>query len=249
MKKLGLILCLVLGTALSACGSASAAPSAGAGDAPTQVSPGGRPADAADDAPATTEIQLLVGTLQLEETGLAVTRDQAAALLPLWQRIRALTGGAIRGAGGPGGPDQTPAASTPAGAADDAETQRQIDELLDRIQSAMTSAQLRAIAQMQITQGSAASAAQELLGAMGGFPGGGQDLQPGAPQGGGGPQGSAQGGGRQRPDSGDGTQSAPGGNFPGGRSGGWERMLLEGLIRTLQTRAGVTATPQQTGTG
>jgi hypothetical protein len=249
MKKWSLMACLGFGILLSACGTAPAS-SAPETTAAAAVSSGGRPegaaaTDTAEAAPATMEIQLLVGTLKLEGTELAVTQEQTAVLLPLWQQIRTLTMGTMRG---PGGPDQTPAASTPTAAADDAETRRQIDELLDRIQSAMTSAQLREIAQMQITQGSAASTAQELLGAMGGFPGGGQNPQPGTSQGGGGPQGSAPGGGRQRPDSGNGTQFAPGGNFPGGRSGGWERMLLEALIRTLQTRAGGTPTSQQAGT-
>lgn len=239
MKKFVWTACLGFGLLLAACGTASTT-TAPETTAPAQMSSGGQPADAAateaaGEAPATMEIKLLVGTLKLEGTDLAVTQDQAAALLPLWQQIRTLTWGAMRGPGGPGGPDQTPAASTPA--ADDAETQQQIDALLGQIQAAMTGEQLQAIEEMQITQASAASAIQELLGTQGGPPGAG----PNQPEGFGNDQ--------QPPASGNGTQAASGGGFPGGRNGGTDQMLLAALIRTLQTRAGVTAEPNGNGGG
>ena len=68
--------------------------------------------------------QLALGTLMLEETGAAVSPDQAETLLPLWQ---VLQGGTTRG---------------------DAETQA----LFAQIEKTMTAGQLAAIAGMQLTQ-------------------------------------------------------------------------------------------------
>ena len=77
--------------------------------------------------------QLALGTLQLEDSGNAVSRDQASDLLPLWQALRS---GALQG---------------------DAETQavlKQVDEM-------MTPEQLADIAAMQLTQADVQSWMQE----------------------------------------------------------------------------------------
>jgi hypothetical protein len=68
--------------------------------------------------------QLMLGTLMLEETEHAVTPEQAATLLPLWQ---ALQGGGVT-------------------------IQAEIDAVLKQIEGTMTQEQLQAIAAMQLTQ-------------------------------------------------------------------------------------------------
>jgi hypothetical protein len=68
--------------------------------------------------------QLMLGTLLLEGTEQAVTPEQAATLLPLWQ---ALQGGGVA-------------------------IQAEIDAVLKQIEGAMTQEQLEAIAAMQLTQ-------------------------------------------------------------------------------------------------
>ena len=67
--------------------------------------------------------QLMLGTIHLEETGNAVTPEQAQALLPLWQ---ALQGGVT--------------------------AQQEVAAVLKQIEGTMTSEQLEAIAAMQLTQ-------------------------------------------------------------------------------------------------
>jgi hypothetical protein len=73
------------------------------------------------------ETQLILGTLRLEDTDLAVDAQQAAGLLPLWQEWHDLPRG-------------------------DAAVPADREALLGRIQSAMTKEQLRAIAAMELTQ-------------------------------------------------------------------------------------------------
>jgi hypothetical protein len=71
--------------------------------------------------------QLVLGTLKLEETDLAVTPAQAAELLPLWQASRNL-------------------ARSGTGATEE------VNAVLDQIQAAMTPEQLAAIAEFKLTR-------------------------------------------------------------------------------------------------
>jgi hypothetical protein len=71
--------------------------------------------------------QLLLGILRLEDGADALTKDQAAKLLPLWQGIRA---------------------TMKSGAASEAET----TALLAQIEGALTADQLSAIGEMKLTQ-------------------------------------------------------------------------------------------------
>ena len=81
--------------------------------------------------------QLMLGTLKLEETGNAVTPEQTEELLPLWQASRSLT-------------------RTGTGA------EEEVDAVLAQIQEAMTSAQIEAIAAMQLTRADNQTLAQEM---------------------------------------------------------------------------------------
>jgi hypothetical protein len=87
--------------------------------------------------------QLALGTLQLEETEQAVTPEQAATLLPLWQ---ALQGGVT--------------------------VQAEVDAVLKQIEGTMAAEQLEAIVAMQLTQEDLQAWMQEQgPGAGGGFRG------------------------------------------------------------------------------
>jgi len=73
------------------------------------------------------ETQLVLGTLQLEGTDLAVTSQQAAELLPMWQVYQSLT--------------------SSGGAA-----QAEIDGLIEQIRETMTQKQMQAITAMNLSQ-------------------------------------------------------------------------------------------------
>ncbi len=100
--------------------------------------------------------QLALGTLNLAGTATAVTPDQAGALLPLWQALRATsqTGGSA---------------------------QAEVNALLTQIEAGLTPDQLAAIKAQQLTQTDMqewAKANGITLGTGGGQPGAGQSLSP-----------------------------------------------------------------------
>ncbi len=83
--------------------------------------------DAAETGTSLSQVNmLLVGTLTLEDTPQAVTADEAANLLPLWQAYRSLSN------------SQTAA-------------EAEVDALLNQIQSTMTGDQVQAIQSMNLT--------------------------------------------------------------------------------------------------
>ena len=110
MKKLMLTLMIVLAIALAGCGSQSGN---------TASSPTVEALPAAS--------QLILGTFKLEGTGEAVTAEQAAELLPLWQVYASLN-----------------SSSTAAPA--------ELQALVEQIQESMTSSQMQAISDMGLTQ-------------------------------------------------------------------------------------------------
>jgi hypothetical protein len=174
--------------------------------------------------------QLALGTVQLDETDLAVDEAQAAELLPLWQALQSL------------------------GNSDTAAT-AESDAVVNQIQDTMTAEQIQAIAAMALTtdsltalqesgelgslgnrgddNGNAATGGGGFLGG-GGFPGGG------VPGGGGPPGGGFPGGG------------IPGGGAPAGlseddiatrqaafASGDFQEQALTGMvIRLLAQKTG-----------
>lgn len=81
--------------------------------------------------------QLVLGTLKLEETDMAVTPEQATALAPLWKASRSLTRSGI-------------------GATEE------VDAVLDQIQDAMTVEQREAIAELKLTRADNQAVAQAL---------------------------------------------------------------------------------------
>jgi len=74
-----------------------------------------------------TATQLVLGSLKLEETDYAITAEQATELLPMWQVYAELL-------------------------SSDTAAQEEIDALTEQIQESMTSEQMQAITDMQLTQ-------------------------------------------------------------------------------------------------
>ena len=111
MKKITILMVLML--TLTACGAASngtqqAAPNPQGGSLPIQE-------------------QILIGTFKLEGTPQAVTAQQAAQLIPLWQVYKDLS-------------------------SSDTAAQEEIDGLIQQIQDTMTPEQMQAITAMNITR-------------------------------------------------------------------------------------------------
>lgn len=170
MKKITFTIFIFLVLTLSACGSSNAAdPASG---------PQGDPAAGA--LPEAT--QLIIGTLKLEDTNQAVTAEQAADLLPLWQTMLVLS-------------------------ESDTAAQQETEALITQIQETMTAEQRQAITDMNLTREDMMSIMQEQGLALGGGPAGGQNTNPqgggfgpggfpdGAPPQGGFPGGGPGGGG------------------------------------------------------
>jgi hypothetical protein len=136
-------LALILAVTMSGCGvQAAATPAAVAGEeavvsAPADVGGGKADGDTAIDTsyPDALDVsdQLALGTLLLEGTGQAITPEQAAALLPLWQVIQ---GGTLQG-------------------------ETEINAVLSQIEGEMTAEQLAAIAGEQLTAEDQQAWAQE----------------------------------------------------------------------------------------
>ena len=180
--------------------------------------------------------QLALGTLELEGTEDAVTPEQAAALLPLWQ---ALQGGVT--------------------------AQAEVNAVLAQIERTMTPEQLAAIAAMQLTQDDLAAWAQEngvSMPAPGrspggqGAPGGDWEAIRATIEAGGGPPGGFAGtppagfpGGQEMSDEQRAAIRATieaGGGLPGGgRPGGMGRLngLIGPLVELLSQRAGESPQP------
>jgi len=184
-KKIGLLLVMITLLALAACSPAPAAQAAGGTSAPaTQGTPQPRRGQVS------TETKLLIGTLQLEGTDQAVTKEQAAQLLPLWKALKTLT-------------------------ASQTSSQDEINALYTQIQETMTADQNKAIDGMQITFQSIGAVEQKLgitpaAGSFGGF-GTPSPAQQATRQ-----ARIAQGGGNFRGGDGAGGPGGAGGGFNGG---------------------------------
>jgi len=129
--------------ALAGCGGEATTAPADAGDDETYVS---EVLDASYEGALSVSNQLALGTMQLEDSEDAVTPEQAAALLPLWQALR---GGVT--------------------------VEAEVNAVLKQIEGTMTQGQLEAIAGMQLTQEDLRAWMEE-HGMGGGFPGMGGDM-------------------------------------------------------------------------
>ena len=118
MKKLIPVLLTLFILTLTACGSPSSANSAN----PGSIAQNGTAAGAL---PATT--QIAIGTLKLDGTDNAITADQAAKLLPLWETMQVLE-------------------------SSDTAAKQEIEALNTQIQQTMTDTQMQAITAMNLTR-------------------------------------------------------------------------------------------------
>jgi len=142
--------------------------------------------------------QLIIGTLKLEGTENSVTSEQAAELVTLWQVYQSLN-------------------------ESDVASQEESDALIEQIQETMTSEQMQAITDMELTQEDVFAIMQE------------QGITPGrAPQGNS-ATGNGNTGGFTPPDGG-----VPGGGFPasGGPGGNGGQGLSPDQIATAQAERG-----------
>lgn len=203
-KTILLSAAVLLMASLAACGSTGGATSEG----------GGGLTDSYEGALSVPE-QLILGTLKLEETEYAVSSDQAAELLFLWQAYLSMI-------------------------QSDTAAEAEIDALIDQIQETMTADQIAAIAAMELTQDHVATLVQEMgiIGPGGATPEGATGNSSGEsfiiegrglPEGGAPPGGQFQGGGPS------------GGQMPGGAvvmGEGAGQNLSQDQIATLQAERG-----------
>jgi len=131
-KQFGILLVVVF-LLLSACGSNSSeltdnglSPDAGQSEDGSNADRGELTEDYADDA-LSVRMQLVVGSLLLEETELALDAEMAEKLLPYWKMYKVL-------------------------AESDTKAPEEMDAVIDQIQETMTVDQLSYIADLQITQ-------------------------------------------------------------------------------------------------
>jgi hypothetical protein len=168
MKKLILFFSLMVLLFLVACRGGGNATEAGATEGQTEA--GGLTTDYRDAL--SVQGQLALGTVQLEETDLAVTEAQAAELLPLWQALQSLINS-------------------------DTTAPMELEAVVKQISNAMTGEQIAAIAALELTTDSLTELQESGALAFGGrnasqdgsdeefaFPGGG--FAGGPPGGGGG---------------------------------------------------------------
>jgi hypothetical protein len=157
------------------------------------------------------QTQLIVGTLQLEESETAVTREQAAVLIPLWKAVRSLS-------------------------SSDTAAQAELEALMDQVQETMTAEQLQAIAAMQLTQEDLFGVMQELGIGPVGAEGGDQVFQFDGGQASG--EGQASGGG---PPEGFVFEGGPPEGFQGGGPGGGQLFTQDldpDQVATLEAQRG-----------
>jgi hypothetical protein len=189
-----------------------------------------------DDNAVSMELQLLLGTLKLEGTDLAVTSEQARTLLPLWNNFKAISQNR--------GPGREQGQATPQAEPGNSETQAPRAALVKQIQAVMTADQLKAIAEIKITRETAMTIMQEQDVTLGGpqpgngnNPGNGNPLPQGTPRAGG-PDNMNGNGGPGVPPSG--GQQPGNGQMPAAPAGGGmiPPELIDALIQALEKTSG-----------
>jgi len=214
MKKLTLLLSTILILALTACGGAQNA----------TESNSSQPNGLSGELPIASK--LVIGSFKLEETDLAITAEQAADLLPLWQVYEDLS-------------------------SSDAAAQEEVNALIEQIQETMTPEQMTSINDMNLTPQDVFTLMQEQGVQFAGRPQSsdqtnvGQNSGDEIPQGGGpviiqGPGGGPGGGGQGlNPQQIATAQARRTENGGGGFAlNGTPAPLIEALVKLLQEKAG-----------
>ena len=125
-KQMWILVLIILSTALAGC----------QGESTPEVEAGTLNTNYAEDA-LPIDTQLIVGTINLEETELAVDAEMAEELLPLWKMYKSLV-------------------------ESDITVQEEITALINQIQDTMTSEQIEAIVSMELTKEDMATLNQEM---------------------------------------------------------------------------------------
>ena len=202
--------------------SATSQPAAATAE-PSQTASGSTSLDTSYANAVSVEMQLLLGTIKLGDTDQALSQEQAASLLPLWDSLRAASPSARPGQPGQGQNNQQL----------DSATQAKIDDLVKQIQAVMTPAQIKTIAAMHITQESVFNLMKTEGINMGGPQnGGGAQPGQGTP-----PAGGNGGNGGQPPAGGNGGQPSRGQRPSGG--GMVPPQLFTALIKNLEKISGI----------
>ncbi len=125
MKKLTFTLLIILALTLSACGATETATAEATSALSTDY-----------ENALSIQMQLSIGTFELEETEFAVDAEQAKELIPLWQVLKNLLGS-------------------------DAAAQEEITALLTQIEETMTAEQIASVSSMQLTRENMGAIMQE----------------------------------------------------------------------------------------
>jgi len=200
------------------------------------------------------ELQLLYGILNLEGTDLAITTDQAASMLTLWQSLQTTGMGGMQPPSGdssaaPAAPSGDTTSSTQAAPATTSLSDDEINAVVDQIQALLTNDQIAAIKAMQVTQAMIETYLSDNSLGMGGGQAGGQPPSGGMPSGGQAPQGTPPADmGGQAPGGG----QALSGNQSGAPSNGQQPdmttdVLLRTVVQLLQEKTGVTQSDANSG--
>lgn len=254
MKRV--VFSLLLAVTLIASGVAVMGVSASSESAVANVQSTGTPP--ADMGTLTTETKLIAGIYSLYGTSNAITADQAASLKTLFESYLSLTQSTMPTPSGTAQAQATPDANATPEPRQmptiSAETQTQLDALQTQIQAVLTSTQLQAIEDLNLTQQSAMEVMMK-YGGMGGGPGG-QGQAQGTPQAGQQPpsgkgqsqppaaQGTPQAG-QQPPSGGQGQGQNPGnGGGPGGGMGGGSQMIEAFITFLTNVSTGTPVTTQ-----
>jgi hypothetical protein len=209
MKKsvLTILVLVVLAFNLSACGgsteTANVAPEVVEAKANPPEEQAPAPEQPAEEAPqsadgftfdttyenaVTEEMQLVLGSINLQSTDLAITADQAKALIPLLTEVKTITENMMP-ARGEGAPEQGQAQLDQSFNEEMTQAQEQLKELYSQIKAVFSSEQLQAIADMKITRESAKTIQEslgiEMTGPQGGAPMGDGQAPQGEPPAGG----------------------------------------------------------------
>ncbi len=160
MKKRVIAILIVSMLLLAACGTAQAASQAGA---PASTQAALQPQSPAGTQPpgGLSITQLAVGTIKLDGTDQALTAAEATQLVPLWQALGTIESNAFPQRG-----QQQQGNATPP---DFSAVQGQIQAQVQQIQAAMTTDQLQAIQNMQLTPQDIQTTLQQEGISMGGF--------------------------------------------------------------------------------
>jgi hypothetical protein len=162
MKKNFITILILFAITLTACGAS------------TSSTPTDSNGNSSNTAPLPLAMQLVVGTFKLEGTDNAVTAEQAAQLLPLWQVYKDLS-------------------------ASSSAAQEEVDALAEQIQGTMTPQQVQAITDLKLTRRDIFQTMQDL-----GVASENRPNASGTPRPGGGQGGNFQGGGNGVPGGGTG---------------------------------------------